>query len=89
MRNLAKQDLRLVRGRTAQSQLIAAGERPLAIALSGHTVLDLKARGAPIDQMILDPYFAQANKLMLARHAPILTPPRCLSIGHCPKRAKP
>ena len=70
MRNLAKQDLRMVRGRTAQSQLLSAGERPLAIALSGHTVLDLKARGAPIDLVILDPYFAQANKLMLARHAP-------------------
>jgi iron(III) transport system substrate-binding protein len=70
MRNLAKQDLRMVRGRTAQSQLLAAGERPLAIVLSGHTVLDLKARGAPIDKVILDPYFAQANKLMIARHAP-------------------
>jgi iron(III) transport system substrate-binding protein len=70
MRNLAKQDLRMVRGRTAQSQLLSAGERPIAIVLSGHTVLDLKARGAPIDQVILDPYFAQANKLMLARHAP-------------------
>src|SRR4030095_3100311 len=70
MRNLAKQDLRLLRERTQQSQLIAAGERPLAIVLSGHTVLDLKARGAPVDQVILDPYFAQANKLMLARHAP-------------------
>jgi iron(III) transport system substrate-binding protein len=70
MRNLAKQDLRMVRGRTAQSQLLAAGERPIAIVLSGHTVLDLKAAGAPIDQVILDPYFAQANKLMLARHAP-------------------
>jgi len=70
MRSLAKQDLRMVRGRTAQSQLLGAGERPVAIALSGHTVLDLKARGAPIDQVILDPYLAQANKLMLARHAP-------------------
>ena len=70
MRSLAKQDLRMVRGRTAQSQLLAAGERPLAIVLSGHTVLDLKSRGAPIDQVILDPYFAQANKLMIARHAP-------------------
>jgi iron(III) transport system substrate-binding protein len=70
MRSLAKQDLRMVRGRTAQSQLLSAGERPLAIVLSGHTVLDLKARGAPIDHAILDPYFAQANKLMLARHAP-------------------
>ena len=59
-----------MRGRTAQSQLLAAGERPIAIVLSGHTVLDMKARGAPIDQVILDPYYAQANKLMLARHAP-------------------
>jgi iron(III) transport system substrate-binding protein len=70
MRNLAKQDIRMVRGRTAQSQLLSAGERPLALVLSGHTVLDLKARGAPIEPVILDPYFAQANKLMLARHAP-------------------
>jgi iron(III) transport system substrate-binding protein len=70
MRNLAKQDLRMVRGRTAQSQLLSAGERPIAIVLSGHTVLDLKERGAPVDQVLLDPYFAQANKLMLSRHAP-------------------
>jgi len=70
MKNLAKQDLRMVRGRTAQSQLLAAGERPLAIALSGHTVWELKTKGAPLEGVILDPYFAQANKLMLARHAP-------------------
>ena len=70
MRNLAKQDLRMVRGRTAQSQLLAAGERPLAIVLSGHTVWELKTKGAPLEGVILDPYFAQANKLMLARHAP-------------------
>jgi len=70
MRNLAKQDLRMVRGRTAQSQLLAAGERAVAINVSGPTTLDLKARGAPVDQVIVDPYFAQANKLVLARHAP-------------------
>jgi iron(III) transport system substrate-binding protein len=66
MRNLAKQDLRMVRGRTAQSQLLAAGERPLAIALSGHTVWELKTKGAPLEGVILDPYFAQANKLPCA-----------------------
>ena len=70
MRALAKQDLRLVRGRTAQSQLLAAGERAVAINVSGPTTLDLKARGAPVDQVIVDPYFAQANQLVLARHAP-------------------
>lgn len=68
MRALAKQDLRLMRGRTAQSQLLAAGERPIAIVLSGHTVLDMKARGAPIDQVILDPYYAQANKQIGRAH---------------------
>ena len=70
MKTLAKQDLRMVRGRTAQSQLIAAGERPLAIVLSGHTVWELKTKGAPLEGVILEPYLAQANKLMLARHAP-------------------
>ena len=70
MRALAKQDLRMMRGRTQQTQLLAAGERPIAITLSGHTVLDLKAAGAPVDQVILEPYYAQANKLMMARHAP-------------------
>ena len=70
MKPLAKQDLRMVRGRTAQSQLIAAGERPLAIVLSGHTVWELKTKGAPLEGVILDPYLTQANKLMLARHAP-------------------
>ncbi len=70
MKALAKQDLRMMRGRTQQTQLLAAGERPIAIVLSGHTVLDLKAAGAPVDLVTLDPYFAQANKLMFARHAP-------------------
>jgi len=70
MKSLAKQDLRMVRGRTAQSQLLAAGERALAIVLSGHTVWEMKTKGAPLEGVILDPYFAQANKLMLSRHAP-------------------
>ena len=70
MKKLAQQDLRLTRGRTAQTQLLVAGERPIGIVLSGHTVLDLRAAGAPINLLALDPYFAQANKLMLARHAP-------------------
>ena len=88
MRNLAKQDLRMVRGRTAQSQLLAAGERAVAINVSGPTTLDLKARGAPVDQVIVDPYFAQANKLVLARHAPLPTPPRCLWTGRYLKKVR-
>ncbi|MBI4524898.1 MAG: extracellular solute-binding protein [Deltaproteobacteria bacterium] len=70
MRNLAKQDLVLIRGRTAQSQLLVAGERPIAIVLSGHTVLDLKANEAPIDWVGLEPFFSSANYIMLGRRAP-------------------
>lgn len=69
MRALAKQDLTLVRGRTAQAQLLVAGERPIAIVQSGNTMLDYKARGAPVDLSILDPYMALANYIMLAKQA--------------------
>ena len=67
MRNLAKQDLRMVRGRTAQSQLLAAGERAVAINVSGPTTLDLKARGAPVDQVIVDPTTSRRRTNSCAR----------------------
>ncbi|MGH7844706.1 MAG: ABC transporter substrate-binding protein [Candidatus Binatia bacterium] len=70
MKRLAQQDLSMQRGRTGQTQLLVAGERAIGIYLSGHTVLDLKDKGAPLGWVALDPYFAQANMLMLARHAP-------------------
>lgn len=69
MRALAKQDVTLVRGRTAQAQLLVAGEKPIAIVQSGNTMLDYKAKGAPVDLSILDPYMALANYIMLAKQA--------------------
>lgn len=69
MRNLAKQDVTLIRGRTAAAQLLVAGEKPIAIVQSGNTMLDYKARGAPVDLSILDPYMALANYIMLAKQA--------------------
>ena len=70
LKQLAKQDPRLQRGRTSQLQLLLAGERPLALALHGHSVLDLKSKGAPVDWTTLDPFFAKANMTMLAKNAP-------------------
>lgn len=70
MRALAKQDVTLIRGRTAQAQLLVAGEKPIAIVQSGNTMLDYKAKGAPVDLSILDPYMALSNYIMLAKHAP-------------------
>jgi iron(III) transport system substrate-binding protein len=70
MRRLAKQDILMARGRTAQVQLIIAGERSVGVALNSSSVVDFKAQGAPIDWTILDPYYAKPNMMMLARHAP-------------------
>jgi iron(III) transport system substrate-binding protein len=70
MRRLARQDILMARGRTAQVQLIIAGERSVGVALNSSSVVDFKAQGAPIDWTILDPYFAKPNMMMLARHAP-------------------
>jgi iron(III) transport system substrate-binding protein len=70
MKRLAQQDISMQRGRTGQTQLLVAGERPIGIYLSGHTVLDLKDKGAPLGWVALDPYLSQANMIMLARHAP-------------------
>jgi iron(III) transport system substrate-binding protein len=70
MKRLARQDILMARGRTAQVQLIIAGERSVGIALNSSSVVDFKAQGAPIDWTILDPYYAKPNMIMLARHAP-------------------
>jgi ABC-type Fe3+ transport system substrate-binding protein len=69
MRALAKQELAMMRGRTAQAQLLVAGERAIGIVQSGNTMLDYKSRGAPLDMSILDPYLALSNSIMLAKHA--------------------
>jgi len=70
MKNLAKQQPSMRRGRTLQTQLLMAGEQPIGIALHAHSVLDFKEKGAPIGWTILDPYFAKPVYTMLAKNAP-------------------
>ncbi len=70
MKSLAQQNPSMRRGRTLQTQLLMAGEQPIAVALHAHTVLDFKEKGAPIDWTILDPYFAKPNSISLPKHAP-------------------
>ena len=70
MKSLAKQNLSMRRGRTLQTQLLMAGEQPIAIALHAHTVLDFKQKGAPIDWNILDPAIAKPNSITLPKYAP-------------------
>jgi iron(III) transport system substrate-binding protein len=70
MKRLAQQNLSMQRGRTNLVQMLVAGEGAIGITLSGHSALELKEKGAPLDWVALDPYFSQANMIMLARYAP-------------------
>jgi iron(III) transport system substrate-binding protein len=70
MKRLAQQNLSMHRGRTNVAQMLVAGEGAIGITLSGHSALELKEKGAPLDWVALDPYFSQANMIMLARYAP-------------------
>src|SRR5207247_3415192 len=46
---LAKQDLILGRGSTLRTQLVAAGEQPIAIAVNGETAAETRDQVAPIE----------------------------------------
>jgi iron(III) transport system substrate-binding protein len=70
MKRLAQQNLSMHRGRTNVAQMLVAGEGAIGITLSGNSALELKEKGAPLDWVALDPYFSQANMIMLARYAP-------------------
>jgi iron(III) transport system substrate-binding protein len=70
MKRLAQQNLSMQRGRTNVAQMLVAGEGAIGITLSGNSALELKEKGAPLDWVALDPYFSQANMIMLARYAP-------------------
>jgi len=70
LRKLVKQELRVVRGRTHQAQLLAAGEYPISIGLYLHRIAVLKSQGAPVDYVFLDPVISKPIPVTLMRQAP-------------------
>jgi iron(III) transport system substrate-binding protein len=58
------------KGHTLLTNLIAAGEVPLALTLFNYTAEQLKKKGAPIDWFTLDPLVAHPNAIALAANAP-------------------
>jgi iron(III) transport system substrate-binding protein len=57
-------------GHTLVTELVAAGEIPLAAAVYNHAVERLAASGAPIKWKALAPTMARPGAVGLARHAP-------------------
>ncbi|MBI4490921.1 MAG: extracellular solute-binding protein [Deltaproteobacteria bacterium] len=70
MKKLAGQKPHFERGNTLRTQMMAAGEFPLAV-VHAHKVEEFKAKGAPIDWVTTaDPIPAQGNVAAVSAHAP-------------------
>ena len=67
---LARQDLIFRRGTTLTSQLIAAGEQPIAIAINAETTADMRDKGAPLGFSVLPPRIIKPNGFFAAKKAP-------------------
>jgi len=67
---LAKQNLILQRGSALTTQLVAAGEHPIAILVNGETAAEVRDKGAPIGFSLLPPKIIKPNGLFIAKKAP-------------------
>jgi iron(III) transport system substrate-binding protein len=58
------------KGHTLLTNLVAAGEAPLALTVFNYTAEQLKKRGAPIDWFVIAPLISMPNSIAVARMAP-------------------
>jgi iron(III) transport system substrate-binding protein len=58
------------KGHTLLTNLVAAGEAPLALTVFNYTAEQLKKRGAPIDWFVIAPLISMPNGIAVARMAP-------------------
>src|SRR5580700_2233101 len=58
------------KGHTLLSNLVVAGEVPLALTVYGYRINELKAKGAPIDGTVLPPAVALPTGIAVFTHAP-------------------
>ena len=70
LRQLATQEVSFRRGGTLTTQLVAAGEYPIAIAINGETAAEVRESGAPLGFSVLRPRIIKPNGLFLAKKAP-------------------
>jgi iron(III) transport system substrate-binding protein len=58
------------KGHTLLSNLVVAGEVPLALTVYGYRINELKEKGAPIDGVVLPPAVALPTGIAVFAHAP-------------------
>jgi len=69
-RKLAAMKPQIRSGHTLMTELVAAGDIPMALTLYNQAVDKLKERGAPIDWKPLPPAFGRADGIGVAKQAP-------------------
>ncbi len=57
-------------GHTLLTNLVAAGEAPLALTVFNYTAEQLKKRGAPLDWFVIEPLISMPNSVAVAQMAP-------------------
>jgi iron(III) transport system substrate-binding protein len=70
MRRLAAQELRLHPGLSLLTNLLAAGEFPLALNTYLHSVEEVKKKGGPADWAAFDPVFTKFQPIEMSAKAP-------------------
>ncbi|MBI4490943.1 MAG: extracellular solute-binding protein [Deltaproteobacteria bacterium] len=70
LRGLAKQNPKVIRGRTLKTQLMAAGEFYAAVDQTEEAIMEMKKKGAPVDYMFLENTPVLTNPVVLAKNAP-------------------
>ena len=67
---VTKNGLSVRKGHTLLTNLVAAGEVPLALTVYNYKAEQLKNKGAPIDWFVIPPAIARPNGIGMARRAP-------------------
>lgn len=69
-KKLGEQALLVRRGHTNMTQLLSAGEAPLAITVYNHQVERLKKEGAPVEWVALEPVVARLGGAAVVKNTP-------------------
>lgn len=68
MRKLSKQNIQFRAGRLMLATLLAAGEVPIFLTASGHTIEQFREKGAPIKWVTFDPIIGELGVMGIAAH---------------------
>jgi iron(III) transport system substrate-binding protein len=68
MKKLAAQQPRVQPGHTLLTQLVAAGELPIGVAMYGHRVEQMKKQGAPLEWVGINPVLLDLHPVALSSH---------------------